>query len=705
LLGNNSGNTNSYVPVAVAQGEIPVGVRLTSLTNGYYHTCATASNSKVYCWGDNSAGQLGIGGAAGGIYSYPRAVALPTGVSAASISSAYQHTCAVGSDSKVYCWGRNAEGQLGNNSTTQSTSPVKVVTNTSGAELKATAISSAYYHSCAVGVGADRDLPYCWGQNSAYQLGTGGTTPSLIAAKASRGGAGIPYVVTLMPYISTYYQHTCVIGSNSLVYCWGANGYRQIGDGTSTTATFPKAASTVSNAPGDSITGLSVGDYHTCINTSAAKIFCWGYNVYGGLGNGTSTSPSDVAQVAGGTSSTNLGAGVYTKLSTKFGSPCAIGPESRPYCWGSNTSGQLGNGTITNATYPWGVSNGQIPVGATIRDIEQGWTHTCAIASDDKVYCWGNNNNGQLGNGTTSAYVATPVAVSQGEIPSGVKIRSLAVNGLHTCALATNFKAYCWGRNDYGQLGNGVTNAQYTSPVAVLQGAIPVGVTLSSLTTGQSHSCAIGSNDKAYCWGRNDVGSLGNGTLTSSNIPTAVTQGAIPAGVAIRSLTANSLHTCTVGSDGKAYCWGYNSSGQLGNGTITQASSPVAVSQGAIPAGVTIRSVTAGYGHACAYASNNNLYCWGESYANGTTTDSSVPVFATPVNTLPAGVTIVSVISGSVYNCILGSDAKFYCWGTNNSGQLGNGATTTSTSLTMTPVTQALRWPSSITVDSLIARY
>ena len=210
-----------------------------------------------------------------------------------------------------------------------------------------------------------------------------------------------------------------------------------------------------------------------------------------------------------------------------------------------------------------------MPAGVTFASLVAGTHHTCALGSDNKAYCWGYGSSGQLGNGGTSQKTV-PTAVS---LPAGVTFTGLAAGSVHTCALGSNGKAYCWGNGGSGRLGNGAATNQST-PTAV---SLPAGVTFSGLAAGNLHTCALGSDSKAYCWGNGGSGQLGNGAATNQSTPTAVS---LPAGVtSFSGLAAGNVHTCALGSDSKAYCWGSGGSGQLGNGATTNQLTPVPVSE------------------------------------------------------------------------------------------------------------------------------
>ena len=199
--------------------------------------------------------------------------------------------------------------------------------------------------------------------------------------------------------------------------------------------------------------------------------------------------------------------------------------------------------------------------------IASGNAHTCALTTTGQAYCWGINQYGQLGNNSTTGS-RIPVAV---QMPAGVSFQSIAAGIIHTCALTTEGKAYCWGQGGSGRLGNNsATNS--STPVAV---QMPAGVSFQSIAASYYHTCALTTTGQAYCWGLNSQGQLGNNSTTGSRIPVAVQ---MPAGVSFQSITANGSHTCALTAGGKAYCWGYGSSGQLGNNSATNSPIPLAVS-------------------------------------------------------------------------------------------------------------------------------
>jgi alpha-tubulin suppressor-like RCC1 family protein len=292
--------------------------------------------------------------------------------------------------------------------------------------------------------------------------------------------------------------------------------------------------------------------------------------------------------------------------------------------------------------------------------IATGANHTCAVTSTGGAQCWGINGDGQLGNGTTTASNA-PVNVTG--LTSGVK--AIVAGYYHACALTTAGGVKCWGWNANGQLGNG-TFTDSTVPVNVT--GLTSGVT--AISAGDSHTCALTTSGGVKCWGWNALGQLGNGSTTNANVPVDVT-GRTSGTTAI---AAGVTHTCAVTSAGAAQCWGNNGSGRLGNGTSTNASTPVNVT--GLTSGVA--SIAAG-NHTCAVTTGGSAKCWGPNAAgqlgNGTTTASNVPVNVTG---LSSGVATIG--AGWDHTCAITTSGAAKCWGDNSYRGLGNGTNTNATS-------------------------
>ena len=252
-----------------------------------------------------------------------------------------------------------------------------------------------------------------------------------------------------------------------------------------------------------------------------------------------------------------------------------------------------------------------------------------AAPTAGRAAAWGENSYGQLGNSSTTGS-SMPVNIG---VPLADKtVTAISAGGLHSCAVADG-KAYCWGWNNSAQLGNN-SLADSTVPVAVNTDGPLAGKTVTAISAGRYHTCVV-ADGTAHCWGSNAYGQLGNNSTTNSTVPVAVKADSGPlAGKTVTAITAGDLHTCVV-ADGKAFCWGRNGAGQLGNSSTTGSQVPVAVKADSGPlAGRTVTAISAGYGHSCVVA-EGRASCWGDNHAgqlgdNNGPTDSTVPVAVKP---------------------------------------------------------------------------
>ena len=347
----------------------------------------------------------------------------------------------------------------------------------------------------------------------------------------------------------------------------------------------------------------------------------------------------------------------FTSVRTGYEFSCGLTAAGAAYCWGWNQSGQLGNGTTTSRLTPGAVL---MPAGKTFAAIALGAAHACGLTGSGEAYCWGENNSyGQIGDGTTINRLE-PVAVHSG----GVLFTSITAGGAHTCGLTSGGQAYCWGYNLNGQVGDNSTTDRWT-PVRVAQ---PSGVTFDSITGGGEHTCGLTAANRAYCWGWDEFGQLGDGNTTDEPVPVAVSGDYVFA-----TLTAGGAHTCGKTPTGATYCWGIGLHGELGNGGSDNSSIPVSV---VMPSGVDSLTPAAGGGnHTCGLTYLGSAYCWGLNshgqVGNGSTTDSWTPVAVAA----PAGVTFQSIALGIYQSCGLTPAGAAYCWGDNNAGKLGDGTT------------------------------
>ncbi|MCW1968140.1 MAG: RCC1 repeat-containing protein, partial [Anaerolineae bacterium] len=328
---------------------------------------------------------------------------------------------------------------------------------------------------------------------------------------------------------------------------------------------------------------------------------------------------------------------------------CAITSAGWVMCWGDNAFGQLGDGsTVQRPTpvYVVGLSQKVLAIGA-------GEAHTCALTQTAEVKCWGANGAGQLGNGNTSQQLM-PVGV----FGLSQDISAIAVGGNHTCALSRTAGVRCWGQNTQGELGdNSLTNR--LTPVSVLG----LGADIRTIATGEAHTCALTHAGGVKCWGYNGAGQVGDGSTLNRIRPvdvTGLTQG-------IHAIAVGGYHTCAITLNSWVKCWGYNGSGQLGDGgTLNR---PVAVDVAALNQGVI--GLAAGKFHTCAFDHRSSVKCWGGNVW-GALGDGSKSDQATPTEVLGLNQSILGLSAGESHTCALTGNNGILCWGANDAGQLGD---------------------------------
>ena len=557
------------------------------------------------------------------------------------------HSCALMPDQTVWCWGQNIVGQLGDGTHTDSTLPVKV----SGL-APAIDIAAGEYHSCAV---TTTNEVWCWGSNAYGELGNGTTTQDSATPVHAAGFSALQ--------VSAGHEFTCAVSVFHFVRCWGDNNYGELGDGTMADSSTPVVVKNLSN-----VIAVSAGYYHACAIESNGTLWCWGDNGNGELGNGSAALSSDVPVIVPMQNVTAVSAG--------NSDTCAIGDApGHLLCWGWNIDGELGNGSFTDSNMP-------VPVGGTsspltgVQQFSVGNDSTCAIVtvtSGPVVLCWGDNNHGKLGDGSNAPDRPFPgpvfgLAGAASGAPTGPA--QVAVGGQHACVVVQTAQVECWGYGFYGQLGDGSSMDRHIpAPVIGLPGPP---FTADAVTAGTQTSCAISADlHTAECWGLY----VGNGSSASSVHTKAVPVSNVPAGV---SQVSAGWGGCALvhgsGLSTQVRCWGFNKSGQLGDGFIGGGSTKAVLVKN-LSSNVTW--ISNGGADNCALVHNGGAWCWGaDQYGqlgDGTSTDSGVPV---AVQGLPLN--LAQIAAGFEHTCALLYAGTVRCWGNNNDGQLGDGSTSDS---------------------------
>lgn len=616
---------------------------------GTVHACAVSNDGVLWCWGDNSEGQLGDGTTE--TRTTPVRVA-GLGTDVAQVALSYLSTCALMRDGALWCWGNNKNGQLGNDTWTGSHTP-KAVKSLEGRVVQLVADGSV----CAR---TSEGRVWCWGylpDNSTIMLLN---RPQEIVGLSDATD------------IAVGWSHRCALRSDGTVWCWGSNSKGQLGNGSRKGGPalvqvngLPPARRVFAAADGscalmmdgslwcwgdvnDSLTPtlmghlpdtaeVALGSEHACARRHDGTVWCWGGNQYGQLGDGTllpKPSPSLVREVR-----------EARHIAVGGAFACAVDGEDELHCWGSNDWGTLGIGRLPVQTVPKPVAS----LSARVAQLSASDQSFCARGVDGAVSCWGNSFYTELGYGPQSV-TARPAPLTS----LGTRAVHIASGGAGTsCAVLAEGGAWCWGMVSNAK---GVFDRKpFPEQVADLPRA-------RQIAAGWGHACTRG-DDGVSCWGRNDSGELGNGAkFLFAMVPGPVKD----IGADVVQLASSYNHTCARLSDGTLKCWGANTWGQLGDGTTAERLTPVQVAG----LGGKARDVATGWGHTCAVLETGTTWCWGQNDLGQLAVDapSSSP---TPVRIagLPPA---LAVSSGENHICAL-AVGEVWCWGRNDMGQLGNG--------------------------------
>lgn len=605
--------------------EVAPGTYWSEVSVGSYSTCAIGTTGSLWCWGFNDYGQLGDGTWAD--RNIPNQVpGMESGVE--TVSGGGIHTCAKKSDGTIWCWGGNANGQLGIGSTTIKYSPQQV-----GSGSDWSLVAALGNHSC--GIKSDNSL-WCWGNNGNGQLGDGTntqqTSPTQVGTDTdwtSVDGGG---------------WYTCGTKSGGTIFCWGGNDLGQLGNGTFESMNNPTQIGEETDWE-----FTEGGLNQTCGLKSDGRLFCWGDNRYGQLGDGTGSNKTSPTRINTDTNWVTVGGGSnYT---------CGAKNDGTLWCWGYRGYGHDGTPDI--------IRNIPTQVGAAtnwaIFDGSSGLPHTCGVQNDGTLWCWGYNYYGQLGIGsTTDQFIPTQVG-------SDTSWSLVTAGTHHTCGIRNDGTLWCWGYNDYGQLGIGPPDLD-NDPIQYVQYNYPFQVTSAGnswtfVTAGFSHNCGIQTNGTLWCWGNNSYGQMGDGTTLTKWDPVQI--GTDTDWISVDG--GDSAHTCGIKTNGTLWCWGNNSCGQVGDGTTTNKTIPTQVGSN-----TNWVSVFVGEQHTCGLKTDGTLWCWGRNSSgqlgDGTTINTNTPI------QIGTGIDWTAGFGGGYHTCGLRTDGTLWCWGNNASGQIGDGS-------------------------------
>ena len=522
------------------------------ISSGLLHTCGIKTDGSLYCWGENSYGQLGIGEEGGHKY---LPVTVGTDKNWKEASAGRFHTCAVKTDRSLYCWGYNSSGELtGGNGAYPS--PITVGTQKIWAKVEA-----GDFNTCAL---TTAGYLFCWGDNSRKILGKK-------EEKVYRSPFEL-FEENRFQDITLGNHSACGTTTDGALYCWGWNKEGQLGVGVTTTFPSPRKILVLT----DTLDMISTGAHYTTALKNGTLVV-WGDNKDGELGTGDANSLNFPEET------TYSG---FVTVTSSYYHTCGIKVEGSLWCWGRNDSGQVGTGyTSSDVYFPAEIST------SGWKEVKEGGGFTCAINSKEILYCWGDNGSGQLGIGNTSSNVYSPSEVS------GTSWKEVDGGGDFACAVKTDGTLWCWGSNGGGRLGIGNTPEIQTYPAQVGNDH-----NWEQISTGDSHICAIKTDGTLWCWGTNNYGQLGTGSgnkTSPTQVGTETNWFAVSAGFS---------HTCALKMDGSLWCWGDNSKGEVGVTDVIEADSPIQV--GNDHDWVAIQT---GDFYSCALKVDGPLYCWGSN--------------------------------------------------------------------------------------------
>jgi alpha-tubulin suppressor-like RCC1 family protein len=540
-------------------------------------------------WGANQAGQLGNNSttASSVPVAVPRQGAI-AGKTVIGLSAGGDHSLAVCSDGTVAAWGLNSSGQLGNASNNTSYVPV-AVTMTTGALLnkRVVSVSASAAHSLALCLD---ETVVAWGANPNGSLGNNSTTTSNIPVAVT--GAGVLSSKKVAAVNAGGAQSFALCTDGSLAG-WGLNTYGQLGNNSSETARVPVAVTTTSGALfGKTVVSISVGHAHALVRFSDGGMAAWGGNAEGQLGNNTTTNSNIPVEVFKGGI---LAGKTVAAVSAGYAHNVALCSDGTVATWGSNSWGQLGNGSsIVSSVIPVNITGLGALAGRTVVAVSAGANHCLALCSDGRVAAWGRGDSGQLGVGGFSTS-SLPVEVKWDGVLTGKSVVEISAGADHSLARCSDGTLVAWGSNVFGQLGINL-GGNRAAPVLVETGSgALMGKTVVATAAGTTHSLALCSDGTLAAWGSNAEGQLGSIGTNGSYVPISVTTniGALY-GKTVRRIACGQYHNLALCTDGSLAAWGQGTSGQLGNSSVVNSDIPESVTSAGVLSGKSVWTIASG---------------------------------------------------------------------------------------------------------------
>ncbi len=618
---------------------------------GLRHTLALKADGTVVAWGKNSQGQLGNQSTT--ISMYPVVVQKNGGgnlTGVVGIAAGEDFSAAYTSDGKVWAWGVNSSGQLGQGTTADSSVAVQVQ-DTTGVITNAIGISAGAGH--LVILRADKNV-FAVGLNTSSQLGNGSNVNQSKAVPVREGAGNLGGVSAVS---CGAYHSLAVIEVDGTVRAWGLNTTGQLGNGTLTAQNKAVPVSGLTD-----VVDLAAGANHSLALKANLEVWGWGDNYKGKLGTGNSNQSLIPIRAAGSTT-------YAYRISAKGNSSALVRKDGAVMGFGENLFGNFGNNT---KGYTWMVGSVMATSSTaftSVRQISASGTHSSSIRNDESVWSWGNNQYGQLGNNATSVQAypvkAVPASGSLSEITQTV------CGGSFTLALKRDGTVWAWGNEANGRLGNMSSTGTELRPVQVLVGASTGLADVTQISAGDYHGVARKSDGTVWAWGYNLNGQLGDGTTTQRLVATQVKSNSTSFLMGVSEVAAGGSHTLFRKSDGTVWAVGLNSSGQLGNNTTISSIYPVQI-QTTTGLLTGVMQLAAGTSHNLALLTSGSIYAWGNG-SSGQLGNNTTTAQQTKAVLVSGGSVYQKIAAGETHSLAVRTDHTVVAWGANEQGQLGNG--------------------------------
>lgn len=672
---------NKFIPTEITnQFSLGVGETIISIILGGFHSAAITSEGRVFLWGYNAHGQLGDGTVIN--KTTPTEIttqfSLGVGETITCITLGGSHSAAITSEERVFTWGYNGHGELGDGTVIDKSVPTEITSqfNLSVGEI-VTNMSFGYYHSSAI---TSEGRVFTWGYNDQGQLGDGTyvhkSVPTDITANFNLE------VGEKLIDISLGIHHSGAITSDDRVFMWGTNIYYQLGDGTNTNRNLPVDITSRFTLDAEEVNvALLLGGYFSVSMTSKHKVKLWGNNNVGQLGDGTNSWKSSPVRLKPNTYTVknNYLPVTETIIKQALGESFTvlITSNNRVYTFGLNNYGQLGTGNTTTSLPVDITNNFNLSEGEIIVDVYAGHYFAFAVSSTGRIFSWGQNNYGQLGNGTNQNKNLPQDVTSFFGIYEPESVQSIELGAEFGLMLSSDNRVIVWGCNTFGQLGDGTTQNRY-SPIDITANlSLGVGEAVTKIAVGGWHSSAYTSDNRLFTWGRNDYGQLGDSTFVQKTLPTDITSNLVllPSET-ISQLKSRYLTTFTITSEGRVLAWGGNPSGQIGDGTTVNKNIPTEITGNfGLDVGDEIVDLDLADQAPIAYSLSGRIFSWGNNafgtLGDGTTVNKSLPNEITSNFSFYSGETIDRVICGSSHCSLLTTEGRVYIWGNGANYQLG----------------------------------